>query len=308
MTSVDLITGFLGAGKTTFIRKYAGFLKNSGQKFAVIENEFGAAGVDTAILKGDGLFVEELAGGCICCSLKVNFHDTLIALAKSYDRVIVEPSGIFSPGDFFDIMNSPDVGQVCQIGCVIAVLDSAVLYNKMSAEDEIVLAGELFSCGHIVISKTDSLPHGERVAISERLSELLSHHAPEAASAAAGKIYKTPLPALSDGDFTVLKKSGYGHFTSDSLPTVDHTALFQSCTLYPRGLFQKGQLEQILNGISGCGDISRVKGYVLGEKGGWFVNYTSRGVSVAPSPLCEKPMLNIIGRRLNRKRIKELLA
>lgn len=100
MTKVDLVTGFLGAGKTTLIARYGDWLNQKGVRFAVIENEFGAAGVDTAILSERFGNVQELAGGCICCTLKVGFHALLTQLAGQCDRVIVEPSGLFSMDAF----------------------------------------------------------------------------------------------------------------------------------------------------------------------------------------------------------------
>ena len=80
---VDLIDGFLGAGKTTFIQKYMKYLDERGISYMVLENEFGAAGVDASILGGN---VRELTGGCICCGQKVNFHNLLIELR-------IRPSG-----------------------------------------------------------------------------------------------------------------------------------------------------------------------------------------------------------------------
>jgi len=305
MTTVDLITGFLGAGKTTFIKKYARFLKASGQRFAVIENEFGVAGVDTAVLKNDGLFVEELSGGCICCSLKVNFHDMLLELSKSYDRIIVEPSGIFSPEDFFEIMRSPKVKKACCIGCVLAVLDPMSLLHEMSDEDEIVMAGEILSCSRIIISKTETLCPEERGEISAQLEELLYRHAPKYVSEAAPKIYDATLTGLNKFDFVYLENLGHGS-AAKFLKSVDHTALFQSCTIYPSGIFEKEFLEQSLEGISACGEVSRVKGYVSGENGSWLVNYTSGGSTVEPAKGDMRPMLNIIGRGLNRRKLGEL--
>ena len=98
MVPVDLITGFLGAGKTTFLQKYTDYLARQGIRFAVVENEFGAAGVDTAALQAGGQppAVYELTGGCICCTLKQSFHEMLSGLAGRYARILVEPSGLFN--------------------------------------------------------------------------------------------------------------------------------------------------------------------------------------------------------------------
>lgn len=70
MAKVDLVTGFLGAGKTTLIQRYAAWLRDGGVRFAIIENEYAASGVDSMVLAGQFDGVHELAGGCICCTLK----------------------------------------------------------------------------------------------------------------------------------------------------------------------------------------------------------------------------------------------
>ena len=71
ITYLDVITGFLGAGKTTFLERYADHLRRTGVSFCIIENEFGRAGVDGAQLRQSGAQVRELSGGCVCCALKV---------------------------------------------------------------------------------------------------------------------------------------------------------------------------------------------------------------------------------------------
>lgn len=83
MTKIDLINGFLGSGKTTFIHRYLPWLTARGERVAVIENEFGTAGMDTAILSQTGVQVRELSGGCVCCGQKVNFYRLLRELCAS---------------------------------------------------------------------------------------------------------------------------------------------------------------------------------------------------------------------------------
>ena len=102
MANIDLITGFLGAGKTTFIRKYAEYLDSIGVTCIVIENEYGSTGIDSRILQADGITTDELFGGCICCTLKVGFHDMLYTLSDKVDRIIVEPSGVYDVSQFFE--------------------------------------------------------------------------------------------------------------------------------------------------------------------------------------------------------------
>ena len=101
---VDLITGFLGVGKTTFIRSYLKYLEKKGQKAAVIENEFGSVDIDSQLLQDTGCPISSLAGECMCCTGKDTFRHMLMdAAEEGVDRVLVEPSGIYDVDEFFDV-------------------------------------------------------------------------------------------------------------------------------------------------------------------------------------------------------------
>ena len=100
MVQVDLITGFLGAGKTTFLRRYVRYLVQQGHKVCILENDFGAVNVDAMLVQevlGPGCDVETISGGCDCDTHQRRMRTKLIAMAmRGFDRVVVEPSGIFS--------------------------------------------------------------------------------------------------------------------------------------------------------------------------------------------------------------------
>ena len=104
MTKIDIISGFLGAGKTTFIKK---LLKEAiaGEQVVLIENEFGEIGIDGGFLKDSGIEIREMNSGCICCSLVGDFGKSLEEVLTKYqpDRVIIEPSGV---GKLSDVMNA----------------------------------------------------------------------------------------------------------------------------------------------------------------------------------------------------------
>ena len=108
MTKIDIISGFLGAGKTTFIKK---LLKEAiaGEKVVLIENEFGEIGIDGGFLKDSGIEIREMNSGCICCSLVGDFGRSLNEVLTKYtpDRVIIEPSGVrtSSPFSGFGMLN-----------------------------------------------------------------------------------------------------------------------------------------------------------------------------------------------------------
>lgn len=170
MVKVDLITGFLGSGKTTFIRKYAKYLMDEGNNIGILENDYGAVNVDMMLLQdlmGDNCELEMISGGCDKDCHRRRFKTKLIAMGMcGYDRVIVEPSGIFDVDEFFDILHEEPLNRWYQIGNVIAIVDSR-LENDLSDEADFILASEVADAGCIVMSKSqDASPEEIQGTIS----------------------------------------------------------------------------------------------------------------------------------------------
>ena len=107
MTRIDIISGFLGAGKTTLIKKLLGDALK-GQQVVLIENEFGEIGIDGGFLKDAGIEIREMNSGCICCSLVGDFGAALKDVITKYhpDRIIIEPSGV---GKLSDVIKAVDL-------------------------------------------------------------------------------------------------------------------------------------------------------------------------------------------------------
>ena len=140
MTKIDIISGFLGAGKSTFIRKMlSGVLK--GQKIVLIENEYGEVGIDGGFLKDSGIQITEMNSGCICCTLVGDFAKSLDEVITKYnpDRIIIEPSGV---GKLSDVMKSViDMEQTHDVklnGLVTVV-------NALKASKQMKAFGEFFN-------------------------------------------------------------------------------------------------------------------------------------------------------------------
>lgn len=128
MIKIDLITGFLGAGKTTFIKKYAKSLMDAGNHICILENDYGAVNVDMMLLQeleGDQCELEMVAGGCDPDCHRRRFKTKLIAMGMcGYDRVLIEPSGIFDVDEFFDVLCEEPLDRWYEIGNVIAIVDA----------------------------------------------------------------------------------------------------------------------------------------------------------------------------------------
>ena len=178
MTKIDIISGFLGAGKTTLIKK---LLEEGlkGEKLVLIENEFGEIGIDGGFLKDAGVQITEMNSGCICCSLVGDFGTALKEVIDKYapDRIIIEPSGVGKLSDVIkavtDVMESETAD--ITLNSTTAVVDG--LKTKMYMKN----FGEFFnnqveSAGTIVISRSQKMPEAK---MAECVS-LLKEHNPNA--------------------------------------------------------------------------------------------------------------------------------
>ena len=155
MTKIDIISGFLGAGKTTFIKK---LLQEAikGEQVVLIENEFGQIGIDGGFLKDSGIEIREMNSGCICCSLVGDFGKSLEEVLTKYkpERVIIEPSGV---GKLSDVMNAVrDVAKNLDVklNSAVTIVDATKckMYMKNFGE---FFNNQIENAGTIVMSRTD---------------------------------------------------------------------------------------------------------------------------------------------------------
>lgn len=125
MVKIDIISGFLGAGKTTLIKKLLDE-KLINEKLVIIENEFGEIGIDGSILKSSNVEVREINSGCICCTLVGDFGKAVEEVVMEYkpDRIIIEPSGVGKLSDIIKACNTSKLKEVLIINMVIAVVDA----------------------------------------------------------------------------------------------------------------------------------------------------------------------------------------
>lgn len=299
MTGIDLITGFLGAGKTTFITEYAAFCRRQGERVAVVENEFGEAGVDAGILCDAGVDVEQLAGGCICCTQKVGFHDVLVRLAGEYDRLLVEPSGIFDIDDFWEVVRSPAVRKAARVESVICIADPQLL-SSLEGDAETVMARQLAGASAVVMSKTQCLSADAAEAVPDLLRRYCS-------GLEEDRICMKPWDAWTDGDFARIRRLS---LPENDRPRIrmDHSTLFMSTTLEVR-VRDADTLRHALGRLMAgeCGRILRIKGRVSLATGAClWVNCTAREISLSPAEDGDA-RLNIIGQGLRRKILRRIL-
>ena len=156
MAKIDIISGFLGAGKTTLIKKLISDVF-AGQKVVLIENEFGEIGIDGGFLKEAGISITEMNSGCICCSLVGDFAEALKKVVEQFhpDHIIIEPSGVGKLSDIRDAVEH--VGEECdlEIGSLVTVADvkKVKMYMKNFGE---FYNNQIESAGTIIFSRTQN--------------------------------------------------------------------------------------------------------------------------------------------------------
>ena len=156
MTKVDIYSGFLGAGKTTLIKKMISEAYK-GQKLVLIENEFGEIGIDGGFLQDAGINITEMNSGCICCSLVGDFGKALAQVIEQYnpDRVIIEPSGVGKLSDVIGAVNKV-TGEDVTLGYTVAVVDAGKIKVYMKNFGEFY-NNQIETASTIILSRTDSV-------------------------------------------------------------------------------------------------------------------------------------------------------
>lgn len=157
MTQIDIVSGFLGAGKTTLIKKLLKEALN-GQKVVLIENEFGEIGVDGGFLKEAGIEIKEMNSGCICCSLVGDFGTSLKEVMTTYapERILIEPSGVGKLSDVMKAVMDVDMGSDVVLNSAVAVVDASKckMYIKNFGE---FFINQIEHAGTIILSRTQNI-------------------------------------------------------------------------------------------------------------------------------------------------------
>ena len=308
MTRIDIISGFLGAGKTTLIKKLLGDALK-GQQVVLIENEFGEIGIDGGFLKDAGIEIREMNSGCICCSLVGDFGAALKDVITKYhpDRIIIEPSGV---GKLSDVIKAVD-GVEKEAG--VALNSATTVVDVMKCKMYLRNFGEFFenqvkSAGTIILSRTDKADTEKVEAAVKMLRELN----PEA------HIITTPVEVLGgkkvldtmEGaiiNLAQVEEEEHHHHHHDH----DADEVFTSWGVETAKKFSKADIEHALTELDSgnYGMILRSKGIVDGGTDGWLeFDYVPGEWEVRARGADVGGKLVVIGSKLNEKAIAELFG
>ena len=312
MVQVDLITGFLGAGKTTFLRRYVRYLVAQGHNVCILEIDFGAVNVDAMLVQdllGPNCDLETISGGCDCDTHQRRMRTKLIAMAmRGFDRVVVEPSGIFDVDEFFDVLRDDPLDRWYHIGNVIAIVD-AMLPETLSPQAEYVLASETANAGRVLVSRTQLAGQQQTAAAVAHLTRALEgckcsrRFAPE-------EIITKDWARLTDADLAAIAACGCRQASCEKLHFDEHEAFSSLCFLEQHLTLQQLQAAaDHLFADAACGHVLRVKGFAPDPQGttGWLeLNATAAGRTLEPIPQGQDVLI-VIGEGLDKAAIEARL-
>ena len=315
MAKIDIISGFLGAGKTTLIKKLVADAFQ-GEKLVIIENEFGEIGIDGGFLKESGIQITEMNSGCICCSLVGDFGNALKDVLERYspDRVIIEPSGV---GKLSDVIKAvKNIGDDVKINSTATVVDASKCKMYMKNYGEFY-NNQIESAGTIILSRTQNVSE-EKLAkvltmIKEKNDEASVITTPwdqidgKKILDAMEKVNTLEKELLEehhhhDGECGCGLHHEHGHHHADDV--------FTSWGVETAHKFTEEELKDIVSKLASdksFGDVLRAKGIVASDEGEWFhfdlvpeETELRRGAADYTGRIC------VIGSNLNEDAIKEL--
>lgn len=307
MVQVDLITGFLGSGKTTFIKKYAKYLIDQGLHIAILENDFGAINVDMMVLEeelGDQCELEMVVGGGDLDCHRRRFKTKLISMGmRGFDRILVEPSGIYDVDEFFDVLHEEPLDKWYEIGNVIALVNSK-LENNLSKQSDYLLGCQVADAGKIILSRSSEATEEE---INNTITHLNNTMSLIKCKRRFNKEDCLDLETLNNDDFNSILHSGYElegfikmFFKKEE---VFSTMFFMNQAITKEELIHATQF--IFND-SECGKVFRIKGFIP-ENDQWIELNAAKDQITTETIAKGQEIIIVIGESLNKEKIEEYI-
>jgi len=308
MIPVDLITGFLGAGKTTFLLRYARYLLSLGLKIGILVYDHGAVNVDLPLLnplRSERCELETLAASCDTDCHRRRFRTKLLAMAMcGYDRILIEPSGVFDMDEFYDTLADSPLDRMLSVGNVLCIVDAKLPEDSLPEED-FFLASQAACAGCVILSRVQLASEEERDSTLSHLERALT--AIHSVTISSDRLLARDWDSLTGEDYE--RFSRCGAFPPDYQKSLIGAGGFQSLSFLNLPLDEVALREKTrtLFADTGYGRILRVKG-VFPEGEGWFqLNATAHATQVEHAEQ-GLPVITVIGRELNENAINILLT
>ena len=318
MTKIDIISGFLGAGKTTFIKKLLDEAFK-GEQIVLIENEFGEVGIDGGFLKDAGIEITEMNSGCICCSLVGDFGKNLKEVITKYhpDRILIEPSGVGKLSDVMKSVLDVEKEQDVKLNALVTVV------NALKASKQMKAFGEFFNnqieyATTVVLSRSQNATPEQLEFCVKQIQEL-NPKAAVITTAWSDISGATILKAMEQQDNMEMKllaeaKHEHHHDHDHEHDHEHHHAdeIFTSWGKETPHKFERDRIEEILKifvNTEDYGNILRSKGMVEGTDGKWiYFDMVSGEYEIREGEPDYTGRLVVIGTDIDEHKLEELFG
>lgn len=297
MIKVDIISGFLGSGKTTLIKNLLESIND--ERVVVIENEFGQIGIDKEIIQKDGFDIIELQNGCICCSIKLNFKDTLLEVINNFNptRIIIELTGVGLLSEIITMINDSKLNEVLSLNSLITVVDGVNYFEYIDNFGDF-FEDQIENAQIIIISKSQFIDKNNLDNIIKSLKNINknAHIIHENWSNISFLKLFEVLNLLSDEISENLDCKNRKDIT-------ENMKSIESMSINPLKSYSIEGIEDILKNLSEntFGNIIRCKGFV--DSGDYLLefNYVNKQYTIKQRVKNTNPKLTIIGTNLKKK-------
>ncbi len=297
MTRLDIISGFLGAGKTTLCNLLLKHYLGQGQRPVYIVNDFGKVGLDAKLIRSEGFFSVQMEGGCICCTLKDDVARTVKMVIKKYNptHIVFEPSGVFTFDNFFDIVSSAELNRFCEIGVVITVVD-CVNFNTSKIAHGSFIYNQIINSPVLVLSKTNKASQTTEEIICD-----IKNINPEAI------VVSKPWEDFNDNDYELMLINK-AQFTSAH--NAHHHSRLKTVTVKMQNDFTQKYLVELSSYIKGkkFGDIYRGKGIVRLDGKLVLINIVGNDITILDFKGVADTNFTFIGESIEEKLIKQFFT
>lgn len=306
---VDIISGFLGAGKTTLIKKLLDTLVKD-EKVAIVENEYGEVGIDGALLKDRRIEVKEINSGCICCTIKGDFKQNILDIISNYrpDRIIIEPSGV---ANFSQVLESIKEAHIegLRINMKITMVDAQNVHMYMKNFGDFYRS-QLINANTIILTRVEKLSDNEITHVCNEIKTInnkaniitteLSKLSPERIIQVSEKKVESLIENIN-----IKKPKKIG------LRRVSAPEFFENWGLETPKVFEYSELVKILNEFQNNkhGEVLRAKGIIRSKDNKWFkFDFVPNDISIVNYKSDYTGRVCVIGRNLNKDSIDKLFS
>ncbi len=298
MIKIDLITGFLGSGKTTFILKYVKYLMDKGERVCILENDYGAINVDMMLVSSIGCDCEMVAGGCdYDCHLR-RFKTKLISMAmRGYTRIIVEPSGVYDTDEFFDVLYEEPLINYYEVGNVFVLYD--INTKNLSEESEYIFVSEAAVASKLIITKRDNK---SLILDTNYINSLMKKYMCDRVFMDRDIVYNDSL------NMDDIINAGYASYDHIKLRVIEDNN-YDSLYVMNKKL-NKDFIIDLMNKLfnsKAYGNILRIKGFIY-ENDKWYkVNITRNDIEIDEIDNGQDVII-VIGENLDKNKINALVG